>query len=218
MSSRVRLIIALCFAVSGGTATAGEPWAQVAPWGGQGEVQLPADASDADMQMASLRDERDRLQWVADAGGFPKVPSETLDLGVVHPAVEILRVRLTLSNDLPEALNWPQGSLEAQTYDFDVLQAVQRFQLRNGLEATGQVEGSTLENMNRPVDAWIAQIDHRLCQRAHSKHVPSDQPRTQDGVVMFTAENANFESCIAEGSISASATPVSSDAILVGQR
>jgi len=213
----LRLMLVLLAGISASVAAAAEPWAQVAPWGGQGEVQLTADATDGEIQIASLRDERDRLQWVAEAGGFPEVPAEMLDLGVVHPAVEVLRLRLTLSNDLPEALNWPAGSLEAQTYDFDVLQAVQRFQLRNGLEATGLLESSTRDRMNQPVGNWLSQIDQRLCQWTQARVVAGDQPQPQQGVVIFVAQTTTDPGCIAEVPASTSNAPANTVALLIGK-
>lgn len=166
------------------------PFQQLSPWGGLGEVRLAADATDSELMSAALLDERDRLQWVADQGGFPVVETAgSLDLGVVDPAVELLRVRLTLSNDLPEALNWTAGSLEAQTYDFDVMQAVQRFQLRHGLEATGFVDPHTQELLNAPVDVWISQIESQLCLLGQTPGVAATgmgvQVRVSGGVVIF---------------------------------
>ncbi len=167
------------------------------PWGGQGEVMLASSASERDMQIAALLDERDRLSWVADAGGYPEVVAASpLDLGVVNDAVEALRFRLTLSNDLPEALNWPAGSLEARTYDFDMLQAVQRFQLRNHIEATGIVDARTLSVLNLPVDFWITQIDTRLCEWDVSPSQVNDTaPPAVKGVVVFSESISDTPAC-----------------------
>ncbi|MCP5183686.1 MAG: peptidoglycan-binding protein [Pseudomonadales bacterium] len=129
------------------------------PWGGQGEVMVPADTPVPEAQIAALRDEWDRLAWVRDNGGFPRIDSQdVLQLGMVDEAVEALRASLYLSNDLPDYLVGIPGSFAARTYDLDVLQAVQRFQLRHDLSPTGEVGPETLAVLNKPVDERLAML------------------------------------------------------------
>jgi|GEM_PF-3464434 len=138
----------------------------LSPWGVQGQVALPADAALAQTQIATLADERDSLLWVRDRGGFPLVqpaPTEpVLQLGVVSPTVETLRVRLILSNDLPESYAAPAGSLAGQTFDFEVLQAVQRFQTRHGLASGGVVDADTRKALNLSVERRLEDLDLSL--------------------------------------------------------
>lgn len=198
--------LGLAFLLFGSTAAVADSApmdASLAPWGGQGEIMLAVDAPERELQIAALRDERDRLAWVADAGGFPSVAtSRSLDLGVVDAVVEVLRRRLTLSNDLPEALNWPTGSLEAQTYDFDVMQAVQRFQMRHGIEASGQLDATTLRVMNVPVQTWISQIDARLCVWSTRPDQPADAPMAIEGVVVFSTPEGASPGCLGPEGVS----------------
>ena len=136
--------------------------ATLSPWGGQGEVATPIDATLAQSQLAALADERDRLSWVKDMGGFPRMqpaPAEgVLELGVVSPSVEALRVRLIMSNDLPESYASPAGSLASQTFDFEVLQAVRRFQTRHGITSEGAVDAATFQALNISVERKLEDI------------------------------------------------------------
>jgi len=138
----------------------------LSPWGGQGEVATPNDASLAQSQWAALTDERDRLLWVKDQGGFPRIqpaPGEgVLELGIVSPSVEALRVRLIMSNDLPESYASPAGSLASQTFDFEMLQAVQRFQTRHGIACEGAVDDATLQALNISVEQKLEDIANSM--------------------------------------------------------
>ncbi len=164
MSKRSRAILSLTLVLGSPALWAADMYEDptLSPWGAQGEVATSADASLAQSQLAALLDERDRLLWVRDCGGFPRIqPAQTetsLEHGVVSPTVEALRVRLILSNDLPESYAAQAGSLESQTFDFELVRAVQRFQTRHGLASEGNVDSRTLETLNIPVEKKLEDL------------------------------------------------------------
>jgi len=87
-------------------------------------------------------------------GGWPMLPAETkLAPGTIGPDVAVLRRRLVISDDL--APEQEQGD----AYDAAVIEAVKRFQLRHGLDATGGVNPPTLRALNVPVAARIKQLE-----------------------------------------------------------
>src|SRR5271170_4316038 len=87
-------------------------------------------------------------------GGWPMIPADAkLAPGASGPEVTLLRQRLVISDDLaPE-----QEAGDA--YDTPVMEAVKRFQLRHGLDATGSVNAPTLRAMNVPVAARMKQLE-----------------------------------------------------------
>ena len=87
-------------------------------------------------------------------GGWPAFPHDAkLTPGASGPEVALLRRRLVISDDLaPE-----QEAGDA--YDAPVIEAVKRFQLRHGLDATGSVNAPTLHAMNIPVAARMKQLE-----------------------------------------------------------
>ncbi len=168
MSKRRSALVALLLGVTALPLVAGDNRFDptLSPWGLQGQVALPADATLAQTQIASLADERDSLLWVRGVGGYPLVEpaanESALDLGMVSPTVETLRARLILGNDLPESFSAPEGSLQGQTFDFELLQAVQRFQARHGLGSDGVVNADTLQALNIPVERRLEDLDESL--------------------------------------------------------
>ena len=90
-------------------------------------------------------------------GGWPALPADAkLFPGTSGPNVAMLRRRLMITEDLaPER---EQGD----TYDDALADAVKRFQLRHGLEATGSVDARTLRALNVPVAARIKQLEASL--------------------------------------------------------
>ena len=91
-------------------------------------------------------------------GGWPTLPPSAANLasGASGPDVALLRRRLAITDDL--ALKKEAGD----TYDADVVEAVKRFQLRHGLDATGTVGKETLQALNVPVGARIKQLEASL--------------------------------------------------------
>src|SRR5271155_3570299 len=71
-------------------------------------------------------------------GGWPALPADAkLAPGISGPNVALLRQHLVISDDMSEE-KWA-----GDTYDSDLVEAVKRFQLRHGLEASGSVGAQT---------------------------------------------------------------------------
>ena len=90
-------------------------------------------------------------------GGWPALPADAkLVPGTNGPAVALLRQHLVISGDMSEA-KWA-----GDAYDADLVEAVKRFQLRHGLDATGSVGAQTLKALNVPVGDRIKQLEASL--------------------------------------------------------
>src|ERR1700722_17167005 len=90
-------------------------------------------------------------------GGWPALPADAkLVPGSSGPAVALLRQHLVISDDMSEA-KWA-----GDAYDNDLVDAVKRFQLRHGLDATGSVGAQTLKALNVPVGDRIKQLEASL--------------------------------------------------------
>lgn len=89
---------------------------------------------------------------IAAKGGWPSVPSgPKLLRGDVGERVALLRQRLFVTRDLTRGR-------ESDIFDDDLEAAVQRFQLRHGLEPDGSIGKETLEALNVPVEMRIRQL------------------------------------------------------------
>jgi murein L,D-transpeptidase YcbB/YkuD len=90
-------------------------------------------------------------------GGWPMLPADAkLAPDASGPEVALLRRRLVISDDLAPDLE------QGDTYDVALVEAVKRFQLRHGLDATGSVNAHTLKALNVPVTARIKQLEASL--------------------------------------------------------
>jgi murein L,D-transpeptidase YcbB/YkuD len=91
-------------------------------------------------------------------GGWPTLPPDAtkLALGASGPDVALLRKRLVAGDDMAPARE------AGDAYDSDVVEAVKRFQLRHGLDATGAIDAKTLKAMNVPVGDRIKQLEASL--------------------------------------------------------
>ncbi len=87
-------------------------------------------------------------------GGWPMIPADAkFALGASGPEVALLRRRLVIGDDLA-----PEQEA-GDSYDAAVTEAVKRFQVRHGLDATGSVNATTLRAMNVPVAARMKQLE-----------------------------------------------------------
>jgi murein L,D-transpeptidase YcbB/YkuD len=92
---------------------------------------------------------------IAAAGGWPVIPSgPKLQVGTSDPRVPLLRKRLAITGDLPEAA----AAETATQYDAALAAGVKAFQERHGLPSDGALGPGTLEAMNVPVARRIDQI------------------------------------------------------------
>jgi murein L,D-transpeptidase YcbB/YkuD len=106
-----------------------------------------------------------RYAAVAAKGGWRRLPDVKLQQGVTHPAVAMLRQRLALSGELPDG-----GTSEY--FDYDVVQAVRRYQEANGLAPTGVVDKSTVAAMNVSAASRLKQLKLNLARLGELGKVP----------------------------------------------
>jgi L,D-transpeptidase YcbB len=97
-----------------------------------------------------------RYKTIAAKGGWPLIPaSAKYAAGAEGPDVELLRRRLVITGDL--------FTVESSgPYNDELIAGVKRYQLRNGLLATGLVGPRTLAALNVPVEKRIQQLEASL--------------------------------------------------------
>jgi murein L,D-transpeptidase YcbB/YkuD len=106
---------------------------------------------------SALRQALSRNLAIAQSGGWPALPQgETLRTGMSGPAVERLRLRLSISGDLP-----PEAD-KGDRFDAETEAAVKRFQARHGLTQDGVVGAKTRSALNTPVEERVRQIKINL--------------------------------------------------------
>jgi len=88
-----------------------------------------------------LEDALVRYRDIAEAGGWPKLPKfKDLKPGMRDRVVPILRKRLAIEGDYRPC---PESDANSTLYDKCLLEAVQKFQARHGLEAEGYIGKKT---------------------------------------------------------------------------
>jgi murein L,D-transpeptidase YcbB/YkuD len=94
-----------------------------------------------------------RYRAIAAKGGWPMITAEAkFAAGLEGPDVELLRRRLVITGDL--------FTVESSgPYNDELIAGVKRFQLRNGLLATGLVGPRTLAALNVPVEKRVQQLE-----------------------------------------------------------
>ena len=91
-------------------------------------------------------------------GGWPMVPdAKALRIGVSDPAVVVLRQRLAISGDLPNA-----AVTNSPAFDSYVDAAVKRFQARHGIQPDGVIGKSTFAALNVPANVRLSQLATNL--------------------------------------------------------
>jgi murein L,D-transpeptidase YcbB/YkuD len=107
----------------------------------------------ANPRYAALRLALAKYRVLAAKGGWVDVPlGETLKPGMMDPRVSAIRTRLMLTDGAgPPAAN-------PQIYDDALVDAVKRFQARQGLEVDGVIGASTIIAMNVPAQERIQSI------------------------------------------------------------
>jgi len=92
---------------------------------------------------------------VDEGGGWGAVdPGDMLKPGMRDPRIAQVRNLLQATGDY----EWATAPGDAQTYDSQLVIAVQRFQSRHGLEAKGNIGGQTIQAMNMPASERVKQI------------------------------------------------------------
>jgi hypothetical protein len=103
-----------------------------------------------------------RYSGIVAQGGWEPVPMMQMEKGITHQAVEILRRRLEAEGDLAHG----SGAWGPAQFDYSVSEALQRFQIRNGLKPTGDLTDKdlskngtrTLNALNVPAAARLQQL------------------------------------------------------------
>jgi murein L,D-transpeptidase YcbB/YkuD len=96
-----------------------------------------------------------RYTAIAAKGGWRKLPNVKLQQGDTDAAVVLLRARLAATGELEEA-----GS--SDFFDYDLAQALRRYQEANGLPPTSVVDKATLAALNVPAAARLKQLRTNL--------------------------------------------------------
>jgi len=96
-----------------------------------------------------------RYTAIVAKGGWRSLPDVKLQPGSNHPAVAILRERLTMSGEMKDG-----GSSE--NFDHSVEKAVRRYQETNGLAPTGIVDKNTAAALNVPAAVRLKQLKTNL--------------------------------------------------------
>jgi murein L,D-transpeptidase YcbB/YkuD len=103
---------------------------------------------------ASLRGALAQYREFEAEGGWDLVPlGPTLKPGMTDPRVAFIRARLAVTDAAD-----PAGPSGAETYDSDLVAAVERFQARHGLDVDGVVGPAVLVAMNVPVEDRVQEI------------------------------------------------------------
>ena len=121
------------------------------------ELALSSDPVFDDGTYLRIKDALLSYSAIQVRGGWPALPADAkLAPGSSGPTVALLRQYLVVSDDMSEA-KWA-----GDAYDGDLVEAVKRFQLRHGLDATGSVGAQTLKALNVPVGDRIKQLEASL--------------------------------------------------------
>ncbi|MDP9103582.1 MAG: L,D-transpeptidase family protein, partial [Pseudomonadota bacterium] len=128
-----------------------------------------------------------KYRAIEAAGGWPTIdPGPELKLGATGPRVAALRKRLLIEEP---SLN-TDTSADSDTFDQSLLDALQFYQRRNGIDTTGTVGKYTLEALNVPVDSRILQI---VANMERWRWAPRLWPATRIEVNIAAAEMTLFQ-------------------------
>src|SRR4051794_2378558 len=92
---------------------------------------------------------------IAHSGGFPPAPPASLGPRSKGPDGALLRRRLGMEGDL-------SGDTQGKSWDQGLTTARQRYQMRNGIAATGAMNERTRAAMAVPVEKRLIQIGHNM--------------------------------------------------------
>jgi murein L,D-transpeptidase YcbB/YkuD len=137
----------------------------------------------------------EQYQSLVARGGWNVVPGGAdLKIGSKSKAVQALRQRLIASSDLDSVAGM------GPVFDSFVDAAVKRFQVRHGLDATGEINDATLAELNVSADARLQQLQTNLVRlRAYSGdlgdrfvmvNIPAAAVETVEGGVVHSHHNA----------------------------
>ncbi|HXE86043.1 MAG TPA: peptidoglycan-binding protein, partial [Hyphomicrobiaceae bacterium] len=118
-----------------------------------------------------------RYAAIAAKGGWRRIPDVKLQQGDTHAAVVMLRARLRLSGELKDEDT-------SDYFDYELGQAIRRYQQANGLAPTGTLDKSTLAAMNVPAASRLKQLRASLARmtelgKAPRKYIVVNIPAAQ---------------------------------------
>lgn len=100
----------------------------------------------------------EQLRAVAANGGWPKVqPGKAIKPGATDPRIPAVRARLAATGELPE-----NADLTSTRYDPELRRAVELFQTRHRLDATGVIGKETMGAMNVSAARRVDQVRANL--------------------------------------------------------
>ena len=142
-----------------------------------GEIPLRSDA-----MLKALQATIEAYTAIAQKGGWPQIPgTRAMRPGDDDERVPFVRRRLAATGDV----RVPQ-SFDSFNFDGELEQAVRRFQERNGLRVSGRIDRATLQAMNVPIQARIAQlqknhqrIEELIGQRIEDRYIVVNVPGFQ---------------------------------------
>ena len=109
----------------------------------------------AGQSYAALRSVLAKYRALAAKGGWSAVPlGDSIRPGMTDPRIPAIRARLSMTDGASTEV----GSAEGQLYDKALVEAVKRFQIRQGLDADGVIGSTTIVAMNVPIQERINSI------------------------------------------------------------
>lgn len=143
--------------------------------------------------ITAMTEAAQKYSRIVSTGGWPRITAE-LKRGMRAPQVIKLRQRLYAEGDLARV------SGEAQSFDYNVDQAVRRFQARHGLVVNGYVAGDTLNALNVSASKRLRQIKlnmsrirtakSRLHKRSIVVNIPAMKVETVEDGHIVSRHNA----------------------------
>ena len=104
---------------------------------------------------AALRSVLAKYRALAAKGGWRTVPlGESIRPGMTDPRIPAIRARLSITDGASNEV----GATQTQLYGNALLEAVKRFQARQGLDADGVIGSTTIVAMNVPIQERINSI------------------------------------------------------------
>ena len=109
----------------------------------------------SDVMLDAISAAIQRYEKIVASGGWPVVPpGKLLRAGEDDPRVPILRKRLRISGDLAAKSQY----YDSESYDYELEDAVRRFQERNGIRPTGRIEKSVYPVLNTTAAERLDQL------------------------------------------------------------
>ncbi|MGL1920024.1 MAG: L,D-transpeptidase family protein [Hyphomicrobiales bacterium] len=147
----------------------------------------------SDSTLTAMSKAATKYSRIVSRGGWPRISTE-LRRGDSNPQVIKLRQRLYAEGDIQRV------SGDAKSFDYNVDQAVRRFQARHGLVVNGSVAGDTLNALNVSASSRLRQIKlninrirtakNKMHKRAIVVNIPAMKVETVEDGRIVSRHNA----------------------------